>query len=125
MNGNPSKAQKDYHNDLRFNGCIVTGSQQVEIHHVFGSKFKAKIYDSNGDKIEKIGEWLVIPLHREVHLDIKSYDFKSERGLFLASCRRYSHIFDKACPVPVEVIEYYKFMKNRHDVPGLLDDSTI
>jgi hypothetical protein len=109
MNGFPTAEQKRFHDDLRDIGCIVTGAMVVEIHHIFGSKWKAKGFN-------KPGEWLVIPLHRKTHAEINSYSFESERALFLASLRKYKLIFGKDAPVPEMLIEYYKAMKHRNDI---------
>lgn len=109
MNGNPSNEQQRFHDELRQICCIVTGSSQVEIHHIFGSKWKAKGF-------KKPGEWLVMPLHHDVHVDIDSYDFDAERELFLKTLRTYIHCYGKLPPIPSKLIEYYRNMRHRQDI---------
>ena len=119
MNGNPSAKQKRFQEDLREMGCIVTDSPNVEIHHIFGSKMKARIFDQSMDPpepIEKPGEWFVIPLHNQVHNNIGKYSFESERGLFLSTLTKYHVYFDYPAPVPIECVEYYKAMMHKHDI---------
>jgi len=87
MNSNPNAEQQRFHNDLRELGCIVTGANQVQIHHIMGSKWKAKGFS-------KPGEWLVLPLCHDTHADIDNYSFEGERGLFLAMLRKYQLHYD-------------------------------
>lgn len=108
MNGNPSAAQKRFHDELRLMFFETQGGKG-ELHHVFGSKWKRRGF-------EKPGEWLVIMLESEVHRNIKQYSFQGERALFLAQLRQYESHYQKPHPVPPELIESYKSMLNRHDI---------
>jgi hypothetical protein len=108
MNGNPNSEQKRFHNNLREMGCIVTGAYQVEIHHIFGSKWKAKGF-------KKAGEWLVIPLSPEIHKTIKCYTFEWEREQWITAIGRHEDRFGYQ-PVPRDLIEYVCNMKHKQDI---------
>jgi len=110
LNGFPNAKQERFHKRLREMGCIVSGKTIVQIHHIVGARWKAKGF-------KKPGEWLVLPLHEEVHDDIKDYDFNGERNLYLANLEKYEIIFGEPHPVPEGLINYLKAMKNRYDVP--------
>ena len=65
MNGNPSKAQRDWHQWLREDGCTVQGGMsdnRLSIHHIKGSKMKLK-------GVPKAGEWYVLCLSYWWHQD--------------------------------------------------------
>lgn len=55
MNGNPTKAQKDFHQWCRDRGCIIGGQSNPAIHHIKGSGMNLK-------GVDKPGEWFVIPV---------------------------------------------------------------
>ena len=109
MNGDPTAEQQRFQNDLREMGCIITGSNSPDIHHIFGSKWKAKGF-------KKPGEWLVVPLNREDHADIAAYSFDAERGLFLAALRKYELEYNCVHPIPPMLIQYYINMRHRKDI---------
>jgi len=111
VNGNPSAKQKAYHLEIRemFYDLYTT---KAELHHVFGSKFKAKLLKECG--IDKPGEWFVIMLSKDDHDSIGKFTFESERGLFLQQQRDYARYFEKKSPVPNEVIDYYNKMTGKH-----------
>ena len=111
MNSNPNSNQKKFHSDLRIMFWEKHGSR-CEIHHVFGSKFKAKLLKEAG--VDKAGEWLVIAMHPEDHAAINDYSFEGERALFLEQKRNYENYFKKPIPVPEEVFTYYSLMTSKH-----------
>lgn len=59
MNGNPNKKQKDWHQWLRDNDCILTGGFSPDLHHIKGTKLKLKDCVSPGEWycICVISEW--------------------------------------------------------------------
>ena len=109
INGNPSAEQQRFHDELRELGCVVTGSNCPELHHVFGSKWKAKGF-------KKPGEWIIIPLCHDVHQNIKDYTFEEERNLFRATLDAYWIHFDKLPPVPSKLVKYVRDMRHRQDI---------
>lgn len=54
-----SKAVSDWEALVRERGCIVKGQNNVQIHHVYGRKYK-------NDKV-LIGPWYILPLCCELH----------------------------------------------------------
>ena len=62
MNGNPTAAQKRFHDWCRGYGCMLSMAPNVSIHHIGGSKMKLK-------GCKKPGEWYVIPLSYFWHQD--------------------------------------------------------
>lgn len=65
MNGNPTAAQRRFHEWCRNSGCVVTHFDNPEIHHIKGSKMRLK-------GCKKAGEWYVIPLSYLWHQDGKN-----------------------------------------------------
>lgn len=75
MNGNPTAAQKRFHEWCRENGCIECFDKNPSIHHIKGSKMKLK-------GCVKPGEWFVIPLcykhhqgPRGIHASKKAFEY--------------------------------------------------
>ena len=63
MNGNPTAAQKRFHDWCRALGCYVQrGCEPVSIHHIKGAKMKLK-------GCKGAGEWYVLPLSYHWHQD--------------------------------------------------------
>lgn len=62
MNGNPTAAQKRFHEWCRGQGCMIVGSESPALHHIKGSKMKLK-------GVKNAGEWYVIPLSYFWHQD--------------------------------------------------------
>lgn len=91
MNGNPNKKQKDFHEWLREQGCVVCDDDNPAIHHIKGSKMKLK-------GCVKPGEWFVIPLcykHHQgvygIHTDKTFFhtNFGTEKQLWSSSIYKY------------------------------------
>lgn len=114
MNSNPTAEQKRFHDELR-EMCREKYAGKGELHHIFGSKYKRRVYDEEGNRIERIGEWLVILLPRHLHQRIKEFEFSDEREAFLMQIPVYEAWYEKPFPVPKAVIESYKAMKYRHE----------
>ena len=60
-----SKAVKDWEDTLRSLGCIITGQNDVQLHHVVGRTYK-------NNKV-LIGPWFILPLCMRLH-DVHSSD---------------------------------------------------
>lgn len=60
MNGNPTAAQKRFHDWCRDRGCIIGDGEPV-IHHIKGARMKLK-----GVK-GLAGEWYILPLNDYYH----------------------------------------------------------
>jgi len=60
MNGNPTAAQKRFHQWCRDYGCMLTINSNPDLHHIGGSKMKLK-------GCNRPGEWYVIPIISEWH----------------------------------------------------------
>lgn len=58
MNSKP-KAVKDWEDTLRALGCIITGQNDVQLHHVHGRTYK-------NNKV-LIGPWFILPLCWDLH----------------------------------------------------------
>jgi len=115
LNGNPSAAQKRFHDELRRMYFETQSHNGIgELHHIWGSKMKCKLLSEAG--IDKPGEWLVIMLPKTVHDNIKSYTFEEEREYFMAQQREYFQFYHKESPVPEEVVKYYKMLNSKQQV---------
>ncbi len=114
MLGNPSAAQKRYHDELReMYADTQYGRRGVgELHHIFGSKEKFKLLKESG--VNKPGEWFVVFIPRTVHSDIKSYSFEEERSMFFNQGLDYIDYFGKDWPVPNSCLRYYNQMLSKH-----------
>jgi len=100
-------------------GCYKTGAHNVEMHHIFGARWNNTIYDLSKEIPEPIympGEFLVLPLHKDVHRKIAKLDFEEEREWYLNNLEKYQEQFGQIAPVPIEIIEYYQNMKHRYDI---------
>lgn len=115
MNGNPTNAQKDFHEWARNLGCIVSLSNADCIHHIGGSKMKLK-------GVNKPGEWFILPLSYWWHQDgnnkaalhvnkslFKRTVFATEKDLWLKLMHLYSLEF-YCYPMSDEE---YQIMKDR------------
>ena len=78
MNGNPTAAQKRFHEWCREQKCLICGDEAA-IHHIGGSKMKIK-------GVNKPGEWYVLPLcynHHQgdcgVHRNKREFILETER----------------------------------------------
>jgi len=68
MNGNPTAAQKRFHEWCREVGCILTsGHPDTAIHHIKGAKMNLK-------GVKNPGDWYVIPLCYLWHQDPSNPD---------------------------------------------------
>lgn len=114
MNSNPNAQQKRYQNELR-EMCLYKYGGKGEMHHIFGSKYKRRVFNEDGSRVERVGEWLVIFLPKQFHDNIKQYTFEDEREAFLMQIPVYEDWYEKPFPVPKAVIESYKNMKHRHE----------
>ena len=108
MNGNPDAEQKRFRENLRSLGCVVTGGYDVHMHHIVGSKWKAKGF-------KKPGEWLQIALHHNIHSTIDGFTFDWQRERWLESIELHNAEFGYQ-PVPEKLIEYVKNMRHKQDV---------
>jgi len=63
MNSNNTAHEQRWCDAVRQCGCIITNSEQVQIHHIWGSKFKH-------NKIH-VGNYAVLALNPELH-DVSS-----------------------------------------------------
>jgi len=112
MNGNPSAAQKRYHDELRQMYYERSSARGVgELHHIWGSKAKFKLLSEAG--IDKAGEWFVVMLPKSDHDNINNWTFEEERGLFMYQQRAYAHHFNKPSPVPKLVSTYYQALLSK------------
>ena len=102
MLGNPSKAQKDWHEWLRNCGCFIC-SDDAAIHHIKGSKMKLKGFI-------KPGEWYVLPLcynHHQgdegVHTNKRNFEKRhgTEKEMFERAVETYE-IENRAYPMSEE-----------------------
>lgn len=94
MNGNPTAAQKRFHQWCRDHGCIVTEFNNPSIHHIKGAKMRLK-------GCKKAGEWYVIPLsylwHQDgnnksaIHVNKSKFEMAvaNEKTLWLSLIARY------------------------------------
>ena len=86
-----AKAVKDWENLVREQGCIVTGQNDVQIHHVLGRTYKH-------NKV-LIGPWYILPLCMRLHdvhsnspFNVTHYpkrfaiEFGEQRNLFVTMC---------------------------------------
>lgn len=74
MNGGPTSEQRLFHEWCRQYGCILTGDEYPEIHHIAGAKMNLK-------GCHKPGEWYVIPLSYHWHRNPKNkYSLAAENG---------------------------------------------
>jgi len=62
MNGNPTAAQKRFHEWCREQGCVIKSSENPALHHIKGSKMKLK-------GVKNAGEWYVFPVCYWWHQD--------------------------------------------------------
>lgn len=105
----PTKAQKDWREEVRALGCIVSMEKgpHIQIHHVLGATAKH-------NKVE-IGHWFILPLTGWYHLEApvinatnhkKMFEaqFGSQASLFNQLLRNYEFHYEKPVPVPQEVL---------------------
>jgi hypothetical protein len=103
MNGNPTKAQSNYHKELR------EMYPYYELHHPFGSKRKFKGHG-------QVGEWIVVMLSHELHCDIRDFSFEEEKAMFFNQQAEYEKFHGKPSPVPKIIADIYRMMRHRHEV---------
>jgi len=121
MNQNPTAEQKRFHDRLREMYFYTQMHNGVgELHHIFGSKYKAKALKEEG--IERPGEWLVMMIPKKDHDAIDQFSFEAERGMFLEQQREYQKYFGEPSPVPQIVIDYFKTMKSKQDVVRFIEE---
>jgi hypothetical protein len=105
-----TSAQKLYQSISMGFGCVITGSTQIQLHHVMGRTAKVnKVW---------VGQWFAIPLHFSLH-DVGSneelnvshhrHKFTAEYGtqadLWLARHEEIIRHYSKAPTVPQSVID--------------------
>ena len=112
MNGDPTAEQVRFHSRLRLM-CYEKYAGRGELHHIFGSKYKRRVFNDDGNRIKKPGEWLVILLPRDLHQRINEFSFEDEREAFLMQIPVYEDWFGEEFPVPKNLIESYKSMSYR------------
>lgn len=57
---NKTAAHKEYHRHVAKLGCIISGDQNVQIHHIWGAKTQIKTIEFGS---YHVGEYAVLPLH--------------------------------------------------------------
>jgi hypothetical protein len=105
-----TKAVKDWENKVREAGCIITGQNDVQLHHVHGRTYKnMKVL---------IGPWFILPLCMRLH-DVHSNDpynvthypnrFGDEIGkqkdLFFDMCQKFIDEGDFQLPFESDVMQ--------------------
>lgn len=108
------KAVKDWEDRVRDFGCVVTGQNDVQIHHVHGRKYK-------NNKV-LIGPWFILPLCMKLH-DVHSNDINNvthypkmfaqayglQRDLFLEMCDDLAIL--AGLPFDLDVLEAIKLTR--------------
>ena len=85
-----TNAQKQWRENLRSLGCIITGEPNPEMHHLYGASAKKKC--PRTFKTLWIGQWAQVPLCKRLHDDEKSPEFRSKYSdakLFEMACYTY------------------------------------
>lgn len=107
-----TKAQKDWRENLRALGCIVTGEPNPEMHHLYGASAKKKCPRTFATLW--IGQWAQVPLCKRLHEAEKSPEFRgqfSDAELFEMTCEAYEV---EVGPLPFDqntydaIIHYHK-----------------
>jgi hypothetical protein len=82
----PNKAQTDWRELVRSQGCVLGYPGEVEIHHVAGrTASHCKIH---------IGHWLVLPVSNAAHREVERMSKADQKALFLDVCRRLVNRFE-------------------------------
>ena len=115
MNSLKTAEQDRFHSELRLM-CYEKYAGRGELHHIFGSRYRRRVFDEEGKRVKYIGEWLVILLPADLYKRIKEFSFEDEREAFLMQKPVYEEWYEKPFPVPEAVIESYKAMKHRHEI---------
>ena len=85
-----TKAQRDWRENLRSLGCIVTGEPNPEMHHLYGASAKKKC--PRTFQTLWIGQWAQVPLCKRLHDVEKTPEFRDEYPdamLFKMVCEAY------------------------------------
>lgn len=114
VNYQPSAKQKLWQNACRFVGCPLTGSKQVQVHHLEGASFKI-------DKVH-VGQWLTMAIHwemhdpnvdHEFHIAKRKKAFEAEFGSYYQMLEKQRKMVAAEYPnadflIPLEVMELAK-----------------
>lgn len=85
-----TKAQKEWRENLRSLGCIITGQPNPEMHHLYGASAKKKC--PRTFETLWVGQWAQVPLCKELHDREKTPEFRKKYPnwkLFEVACQRY------------------------------------
>lgn len=104
----PSASQKQWREEVRALGCIITGEKDsVEIHHVLGTTAKHKKID--------IGHWFILPLSEWYHRKNPALNVTDHKKLFEETFGNQVSLFDR-------LLEIYEFHYGKKPP---LEDSVI
>lgn len=85
----PNKAQKDWREAVRSQGCCLGYPGNVEIHHVAGRT-------ASYEKVH-IGHWFVLPASKAAHNELPTLGYDEQKRLFYEVCREFVRTYQ---PLP-------------------------